>query len=143
MTDAELLEQFEQCALPFDQWTHKAHVKVAFLYLQQYSFEEAVSKMRFGIQAYNETNHVPDSATMGYNETTTCALMKLIGATIAAYSDFLPTDNADAFCDAHPQLMSKHILRFFYSPERRLHPEVKSRFVEPDLTQLPRILTTD
>jgi len=46
---------------------------------------------------------------------------------------------ADEFCDRHPQLLNKHVLRFFYSPNRRLHPEAKFRFVEPDLAPLPRI----
>jgi hypothetical protein len=39
----------------------------------------------------------------------------------------------------HPQLMTKHALRLFYSPQRRMHPDAKGRFIEPDLTPLPRL----
>ena len=35
MTDGEFLSCFENCSLPFDQWNHRAHVKVAFLYLRE------------------------------------------------------------------------------------------------------------
>ena len=31
MDDTELLRHFETLTLPFDQWTHRAHVRVAFL----------------------------------------------------------------------------------------------------------------
>jgi hypothetical protein len=37
----------------------------------------------------------------------------------------------------HPQLMSKHVLRLFYSPAGRMHPEAKATFIEPDLAPLP------
>jgi hypothetical protein len=137
MTDAMLIEQFEQCSLPLDQWTHRAHIKVAYLYLRQFPFEEALLKIRNGLQAFIRAKEVPVNGTMGYNETTTHAFMRLIGSTIAAYNIQFPTPNTDAFCDTHPQLMCKHVLRIFYSPERRMHPEAKSRFIEPDLTPLP------
>ena len=32
---------------------------------------------------------------------------------------------------------SKFALRFFYSPEQRIRPEAKTRFVEPDMASLP------
>ena len=138
MDDRELLAQFESLTLPFAQWTHRAHVKVAYLYLrEQGNFEAALAKLRRGIQAYNAANNVPDTPTSGYNETTTHAFLRLIDATMRAYGDVIPTPTADVFCDAHPQLQHRHALRLFYSPERRMHPEAKTRFVEPDLAPLP------
>jgi len=139
MNDKELINQFERCTLPFDQWTHRAHVKVAYLYLSSHSFDEAVDKMRAGVKAYNSANDVPEGPMMGYNETTTVAFLYLIAATIKAYNDYFPAANADAFCDNHPQLMCKHVLRLFYSPECRMHPEAKTSFIEPDLAPLPVI----
>ena len=49
LDDRTFLEQFEDCTLAFDQWTHRAHVKAAYLYLRRFSLEEAISKMRQGI----------------------------------------------------------------------------------------------
>lgn len=31
MTDEELLAAFENCSLPHSEWTHRAHVRVAYL----------------------------------------------------------------------------------------------------------------
>jgi hypothetical protein len=137
--DREFLQQFESCTLPFGQWNHRAHLKVAFLLLRDHSFDEALDRMRAGVKKYNAAISVPEGPTSGYNETTTVAFMHLIRATVHAYSDTFPTPTADAFCDTHPQLMSKHVLRLFYSPERRMHPEAKHTFVPPDLAPLPRV----
>jgi hypothetical protein len=139
MSDDEFLKKFEDCSLPFEQWTHRAHVKVAFLFLRDHPSAEALEKMRSGIKAYNAAHDVPESDTQGYNETTTCAMMQLVAATIAAYGSEFPTPTADDFCDTHPQLMNKHVLRLFYSPQRRMHPDAKMRFIEPDLTRLPTV----
>ncbi len=66
MSDDELLEQFEGCTLPFAQWTHRAHVKVAYLYLRKHPFNEALAKLRTGIQRYNAANKVVDGPASGY-----------------------------------------------------------------------------
>ena len=139
MDDGEFLKSFEALWLPFAEWTHRAHVKVAFLYLRAHPFDEALARLRKGIKAYNAANEVVESPTSGYNETTTHAFLHLIAATMAAYGEAMPTATADAFCDMHPQLMTRNVLRLFYSPQRRMDPKAKSEFVEPDITPLPRI----
>jgi hypothetical protein len=141
MDDAELLQQFESCALPFKEWTHRCHVKVAYIILSKYPFAEAMSRIKTGIQSYNKFNRVPDEGPLqGYNETTTHALVQIIAAVMQAYRETNPVSNADAFYDMHPELASKHILRLFYSPDRRMHPRAKKQFIEPDLAPLPKIL---
>lgn len=137
MLDSDLLQQFESCTLPGEYWTHRGHVKVAYLYLSQYSFDEGLEMLRTGIQKYNASRGVEESATSGYNETTTVAFAWLVASTIAANGK---ASTADEFCDTQPQLMSPKILRLFYSPERRMHPDAKHAFVEPDLAPLPEIL---
>jgi hypothetical protein len=137
--DREFLAQFESLSLPFAQWTHRAHVKVAFLYLRELGFDAALEKLRTRIKAYNAANNVPDTPTSGYNETTTHAFLRLVDATMRAYGDVFPTPDADAFCDTHPQLLHRHALRLFYSPQRRMHPDAKTHFIEPDLAPLPKV----
>src|SRR5579863_7415328 len=139
MTDAELLSAFESCTLPFEQWTHRAHVKVAYLYARQYPFEEALRRMRASIKAYNASTNTPESPVRGYNETTTRAFLHLIAATLSSCEKTHPVKTADEFCDTHQQLMNRNVLRLFYSPAHRMHPLAKLMFVEPDLALLPRI----
>ena len=138
MTDAQLLEQFEQLTLPFELWTHQAHVRVAFIYLQRFQFDQALDCLRAGIKAFNAHNNVPESATSGYNETTTHAFAHLIAATMQAYAELVPVADSLAFCDAHPQLMTRHALRLFYSPKCRMNSLAKTTFIPPDLAPLPR-----
>jgi hypothetical protein len=139
MDDEEFLQRFEDCTLPFEQWTHRSHVKVAFLYLRTLPFDQALARIRCGIKKYNAAHQVPQGPTSGYNETTTQAFLRLIAATMQAYGEALATPNANTFCDRHPQLMTRHALRFFYSPEARMHPLAKTEFVEPDLSPLPAL----
>jgi hypothetical protein len=139
MEDAELLRRFEDLTLPFAEWTHRAHVKVAYLHLKKYPFDEALTRMSGGIRKYNAANNVPESPTRGYNETTTVAFFHLVAAVMQAYECAFPTQTADEFCDIHTELMSRNVLRFFYSPQRRMHPDAKCKFVEPDLAPLPKV----
>jgi hypothetical protein len=137
--DDQHLRAFESLTLPFDQWTHRAHIKVAVIYLRRHPFDTALAHMRAGVKAYNAHHHVPESPTSGYNETTTHAFMHLILATLNAYGQTFLTPTADAFCDIHAQLMTRHALRLFYSPQRRMDPRAKTQFIEPDLAPLPKL----
>lgn len=139
MNDDELLRAFEDRTLPYAEWSHRCHVKVAWIYLRRLPYDEALAKMRTGIQKFNAAKSVVESPTTGYNETTTQAFFRLIAATIAAYGAAIPVQTADEFCDAHAQLMTQHVLRLFYSPAIRRDPRSTFEFIEPDLTPLPAV----
>jgi hypothetical protein len=136
MSDDDIfIQQFESRTFPFDQWHHRAHVKLAYLYAVRFGPEMAARKLRDGIRAYNAANHVEDLPTSGYHETMTMAWLHIIQATIQIYG---PRATADEFFDFHPQLSQKKILRLFYSPELFMSPKAKQEFMEPDLTGFPK-----
>ena len=135
--DKDLIKSFEDCTIPLDQWNQRTHVSIAYLYLTENEFGDALDMMRRGVKAYNAHNGIVESPVSGYNETTTVAFLRIIDTLIKAYDGTFPTRSADEFCEIHPQVLSKHVLRFFYSPERRMHPDAKTRFIEPDLAPLP------
>jgi hypothetical protein len=135
MNDDELLQQFEGCSFPFDQWHHRTHVKVAYLYAVRFGLETAARKLREGIRAYNAANNVESTPTSGYHETMTQAWLHIIHTTIQEYG---PRASADEFFDFHPQLGQKKILRLFYSVDLFMSPLARREFVPPDLTDLPR-----
>jgi hypothetical protein len=134
MDDATFLRQFEECTWPLDQWHHRQHVKVAYLYLRQYPLAQAVDRMRESIQRFNAAHHVPEALDRGYHETLTQAWMHLVHFTLCQYG---PAVSADEFFDAHPQLWQMKVLRFFYTRERLMSAEAKARFIDPDLSELP------
>lgn len=132
--DAAFLEAFEARAIPHAEWNHRAHVRMAFLYLGRHPFEEALRRIRAGIQALNRVHRTPEELTRGYHETLTVAWARLVASAIAAHG---PYPNSNEFCDRNPHLLRRTLLRVFYSPGRIFTPEAKSGFVEPDLTPLP------
>lgn len=134
MTDEEFLAALENCSLPFNQWTHRAHVRVAYVYASQLSLNDAIDKMRAGVKAYNAANEVPEAIDRGYHETITEAFMRLI---FAANRQTGPHQSAEEFCDQHPELLDKRVILRFYSRERIMSWEAKRDFIEPDLQPLP------
>jgi hypothetical protein len=142
MHDHELLHRFETQAISRAEWTHRLHVRLAYLYLSQHSFEEALARIRTGIQKLNAANQVPEapqafaaSTQTGYNETTTVAWAQLIHTTLVEQG---PAATSDEFVDRHPHLLSRTLLRLFYSRAIWQEQDCKSRFVPPDLAPLPQ-----
>jgi hypothetical protein len=75
MTDDEFLAAFEARTLPKAQWTHAAHVRMAWLYLTRLHFAAALDRVRDGIRCYNAA-----VGSDGYHETITVAFTLLIHA---------------------------------------------------------------
>ncbi len=133
--DDEFLAAFEAQGWPLEQWHHREHIRLAYLYLRAYPFEQAAERIRAGIRAHNAAHGVPDSATTGYHETMTIAWLRLVQLVLEEYG---PAESGEAFCDVHPELLEKKTLRLFYSKELFMSPRAKREYVEPDLAPLPR-----
>jgi hypothetical protein len=124
--DEAFLRSFEACTLPFAQWTHRCHVRLAWTCLDRHSFDDALVRVRNGIQRYNRANDRP-----GYHETMTVAWVRLVAHVRATEAH--PSPDGRAFCDAHPELGSSSLLLLFYSRAVLFSPAAKEIFVEPDL----------
>ncbi|HTQ40513.1 MAG TPA: hypothetical protein VMJ32_15920 [Pirellulales bacterium] len=134
MDDEAFLRQFEDCTWPLEQFHHREHVKIAYLYLRRFSFDEALHRMCVGLKRYNATHQVPDALDRGYHETLTQAWMRLVYFTLCEYG---PVNTADEFVDQHPQLWQMKVLRLFYSRDRLISREAKQTYLPPDITKLP------
>lgn len=134
MTDDEFLSAFEQGTLPAEAWTHAAHVRAGFLICREASWDIALQTIRQRIQHLNAVTNTPEAIDRGYHETITQAFLRLI---FAANLRTGPYTSSAHFCEMHPELMDKKVLRQFYSREQIMTWEVKRAFVEPDLRPLP------
>jgi len=131
VNDEEFLTAFE--ARTLDEFHHRDHIKVTYLYLRRYPLDEAISKVRTGLQALAVAWKAPvDDLEKGYHETMTQAWVRLVHLTL---SDGGAAESADAFCDQQPQLLEKTRLELFYSRQRLMTWEAKRGFIEPDLAQ--------
>jgi hypothetical protein len=97
--------------------------------------EEAIAKLREGIQRINTVYSVPEGARSGYNETVTNAWAWIIGTTIREQGQ---AGSSDEFLDQHPHLCCRTLLRAFYSKAIWDEQDCKSTFVAPDLAPLPK-----
>ncbi|KAF0246137.1 MAG: hypothetical protein FD180_968 [Planctomycetota bacterium] len=135
LDDDAFIAAFEARTLPFRNWTHRSHIRLAWNYLKRHGFEGALERASRGIAAYNAANAVPEGPTMGYHQTVTTAWLRIVDATMRAQA---PCATSREFCDAQPHLMRRTVLRLFYSPARIMSAEAKRTFVEPDLAPLPK-----
>ena len=134
MNDEVFLQQFENGTYPLDQWHHRAHIKVAYLYLTRFGLEQAVQTLPDRIRAYNKANQIQDTPTSGYHETVTMAWLRILQATIREHG---LRATADEFADCHPQLGRKTVLLQYYSRELIMSARAKRDFAAPDLASLP------
>src|SRR5262245_59391343 len=132
MDDETLLQRFERCQIAPDDWGHREHVKVAYLYLCRMPLDAAIDQMRLGLRALQAAFQVPDALDRGYHETMTHAWLRLVDFTIHQFG--LAT-SADEFYQLHPQLWQSKVLRFFYSADRLLSAAAKAAFLPPDIAQ--------
>lgn len=134
MTDAEFLKAFESCCLSADQWTHQAHVRMAWLYLQRMPLPLAIPVVREGIKRYNVSLNKP----LGYHETITQAFLHLISDRIQ--NGKVP-QSFELFCSQHPDLLDREMkaLLAHYQKETLFSQLARETFVCPDVSPLPTI----
>ena len=128
--DRRFLERFERCTLPESEWTHLAHIRVAWTCLRLSDPADAIPRIRRGILAYN-------TAVLGrpemYHDTVTVAFSMLVANRM---QDGEPWADFETRID---DLLDKNspILLRYYSSNRLFSPEARERFVAPDLEPLP------
>src|SRR5262245_47148463 len=133
MTDDEFLTAFESCRFTRPEWTHEAHVRMAWLYLTRLPFDAALDRVRRGIQKLNGKIGSPD----GYHETITVAFVRVIAARLR------PGDGYPAFRARNPDLLDRTLpaLLRHYTKDRLWSPEARKGFIEPDVKELPTLFS--
>jgi hypothetical protein len=132
MSDEEFLAAFESGTLAKAEWTHQAHVRMAWLYLDRLPFDQALICIRDGVRRHNAAVGSPPTA---YHETITAAFAKLIHARrteAAAEEDFAE------FAVRNADLLGRGLaaLRRHYTQGLLDTPAARERFLEPDLEPL-------
>ena len=132
MNDDEFMLAFENCTLPMEQWNHRAHVRVAWIYLQKHGYSKALDSMRQGILSFNAANGIMVAPGSGYHETITQAFLRLVDSERdESIIDF------DTFCMHAEKLLDKKIILKHYSRKLLEDPSSRMQFIEPDQSPLP------
>eukprot|EP00842_Homolaphlyctis_polyrhiza_P000636 jgi/Hompol1/1573/HPOL_005646-RA len=139
--DEVFLNAFEQTTLSFDEWTHRAHVRMAWNYLLDANgdLETTFLRVKEGITRYNDANR--DRVRTGFHHTITMFFLRLTALAIKAdklaHAESRSGDFLD-FLGRHPNLDNFRTVFKYYSRERLYSPEAHTTFIEPDLQPLPQ-----
>ena len=127
MTDAELMQQFEDASLPLDAFHHAEHVRVAFLYLRDYAATDAIARFAAALKRF-AAKHGKEGL---YHETITWAYPLMVRERMARSG----RDEAWAeFATANPDLLRHKdgILKKYYRDETLASEVARGTFVFPD-----------
>jgi len=133
MSDETFVDLFISCKLPSSEWTHEAHIRLAWLMLASLPYDSALDRIRAGINRYNDT--VLKKA-LAYHETITVAFTRLI----ASGREELPLKHTFTdFKSVHSILFDRTLTALLrhYRRDTLFSPEARAGFVAPDLLPLP------
>src|SRR5258707_8229350 len=71
LDDVALWEGFVGARLPPAEWTHRAHLRMAWMFLRQHPLDAAHLLFRVGIIKLNASHGLTETVTRGYHETLT------------------------------------------------------------------------
>lgn len=131
LDDDALWRAFHDRTLSPWQWTHEAHLRVAWLHLARYELDEAHLRMRAGILRLNAAHGLVETPQRGYHETLTRVWLALVRAARVR----APGGDSTGVL-SQPGLERTAPLRY-YSRERLFSLQARALFVPPDLAELP------
>lgn len=128
--DLEFLRRFEACELPEREWTHLAHLRIAWICLATDSPETALKRIRDGIIRYN-TEVL--NRRHKYHETVTVAFTHIVAERKRE------NEGWEVFSSRVDDVLSadEPILLRYYSKSVLFSDLARNQFVEPDVLPLP------
>jgi hypothetical protein len=131
-SDRHFITALETAALTPAAFTHRAHVRAAYIYLAGADAEHASERMRATLLTFLEHHGIAPSK---FHATMTKAWVLAVRHFMAQGPD---AASADLFIEAHPVLLDSKIMLTHYSADLLFSPEARSEFVEPDHSPIPR-----
>ena len=127
LSDAAFQEQFETCTLPPTLFSHEAHLRLAWLLIQEHGLSQAEVKIQDLLLAYVSAL----GAREKYNTTLTVAAMKAVHH----YMQKSSADSFSNFIEDFPRLKTnfKNLMSAHYSRDIFNSEEAKAHYIEPDL----------
>ena len=131
-SDREFRAAFEAGAYAPADFSHRAHVRLAYVYLAGSNVDPARERYRAALVGFLSHHGIPASK---YHET-------LTSAWILAVHHFMHRSpeaaSADDFIERNPLLLDSRIMLTHYSAGLLFSDVARAEFVEPDLDPIPR-----
>ena len=124
--------EFEDGSFPPAEFNHRAHVRLAYTYLTEHDTDTAHHMMRDALLAFLRHHEIDVSK---YHDTMTRAWIMAV----RHFMQISPgCESSDRFMESNPRLLDSHIMMTHYSAEVLFSEEARARFVEPNLSPIPR-----
>ena len=111
---------------------HRAHIRLAYIYLAEHDTNTALTLMRSSLLAFIRHHDIPVAR---YHETLTQAWILAVRHFMAISPD---SESSADFIASNPGMLDSKIMLTHYSTEVLFSPEARARFVEPNLELIPR-----
>ena len=127
MKDEEFIQRFEECTLPKENFHHRDHVRLAWLYLRDYPALEALARFCDRLKRFAAAHGKTDL----YHETITWAYLFLIRERMARGEE----ESWEEFAEHNPDILNweDSIIKTYYQAETIKSDLAKRIFVFPDL----------
>ena len=130
--DRRFCADFAACRIDPGAFDHRAHIRLAYIYLAEHDTSTALTLMRNALLAFIQHNQIPVAK---YHETLTQAWILAVRHFMAISPD---SESSAGFIAANPKMLDSRIMLTHYSTEVLFSPEARARFVEPNLDLIPR-----
>ena len=131
--DYQFKTEVESCRFPVDDFNHKAHLRLAYVYLVDNDPESSVVLMRDTLKLYLAHNGVDPNY---YHETVT---KEWILAVSYFMSVSRKTDSANELLTEFPELLDKNTILIHYSEDVLFSDEARNKFLQPNLEPIPLV----
>jgi len=130
--DDKFKQQVEGCSIAVSEFNHRAHVRLAYIYLVKNSTDSSNHLMRETINKLLKYNNIEPSVK--YHETLTKAWLLAVSHYMQnTESSF----SADDFINENPQLLDNELIMRHYSKQRLYSDNARNKYMEPDLAPIP------
>ena len=130
--DQAFQAQLESCEFPIANFNHRAHLRLAYVYLAENDTEKSYELMRDALKKFIQHNGVDISK---YHDTLTRAWF---WPSVISWKKTENADSADSFIDQNPMMLDSKIMMTHYSAEVLFSDEARAKFVEPNIDPIPR-----
>lgn len=132
LSDREFRAAFEAGAYAPADFSHRAHVRLAYVYLAESDGAQALERYRAALIGFLSHHGIPATK---YHETLTRAW--LLG--VHHFMHRSPeASSSDDFIARNPALLDSKIMLTHYSADLLFSPQARADFVEPNLDPIPR-----
>ena len=131
-SDREFRAAFEAGAYAPADFSHRAHVRLAYVYLAESDVDLALERFRAALVGFLSHHGIPATK---YHETLTRAW--LLGVAHFMHRS-REASSADDFIARNPPLLDSKIMLTHYSAELLFSDQARADFVEPNLDPIPR-----